>query len=116
MKKLQTTQKSGVEVQKTEQSAAWVLEHLVRPGFPSEIISDSGNRTPLGAGRGTGDMGASLAPQKGSPGSRRPAQQAPGPEGAGGGLFHFKVKICRLWETIFKKVYNLHMPLNGGSS
>ena len=61
MKKLQTTQKSGVEVQKTEQSAAWVLEHLVRPGFPSEIISDSGNRTPLGAGRGTGDMGASLA-------------------------------------------------------
>ena len=116
MKKLQTTQKSGVEVQKTEQSAAWVLELLVRLGFPSEIISDSGNRAPLGAGRGTRDMGASLAQQKGSPGSRRRVQQAPGPEGAGGGLFHFKVKICRLWETIFKKVYNLHMPLNGGSS
>lgn len=116
MKKLQTTQKSGVERQKTEQSAPWVLERLLRIGFPSEIISDSGNGAPLGAGHGTGDMGASLVQQEGSPGSRGGAQQAPGPGGAGGGLFHFKVKICRLWETIFKKVYNLHMPLNGGSS
>lgn len=53
---------------------------------------------------------------KGSPCPRWTAQEAPGPWGSGGGLFHFKVKICRLWETIFKKVYNLHMPLNGGSS
>lgn len=53
---------------------------------------------------------------EGSPWPRWTAQEAPGPWGSGGGLFHFKVKICRLWETIFKKVYNLHMPLNGGSS
>lgn len=101
---------------KQSRDAALVLKHFSWMGFPREIISDPENRAPLGAGHGIGDMGVRPALQKGSPGSHRGAQQAPGPGGAGGGLFRFKVKICRLWETIFKKVYNLHMPLNGGSS
>lgn len=66
-------------------------------------------------GSAVGSRVLSVPGWKDSP-SRSGAQQAPGPRGAGQGLFHFKVKICRLWETIFKKVYNLHMPLNGGSS
>lgn len=82
--------------------------------FPGDYFR-SGERGALrGVGRGLGQTGARESVRRVPHGWT--AQEAPGPWGSGGGLFHFKVKICRLWETIFKKVYNLHMPLNGGSS
>lgn len=115
-KELQTAQKSGYEVQKTAGAPPWFLNSFDGWLFPERLFPILENGVPLGSSRSTGAVGACPALQKGSPRPRRGAQQAPGPEGVSRGLFHFKVKICRLWETIFKKVYNLHMPLNGGSS
>ena len=55
MKKLQTTQKSGVEVQKTEQSAAWVLEHSYQWVFLEKLfqILETGLHWALAAAMGT---------------------------------------------------------------
>lgn len=124
-KKMQTAQNSGSEVQDTERSRRSGSQTPAIDRFPPigyfrswEIRLHRALTKALGVwvrarpcGKGTGHCevrgpGVGVGDKK----------QAPRPGGADGGLFHFKVKICRLWETIFKKVYNLHMPLNGGSS
>lgn len=116
-RELQTAQKSGDEVQKTEQGRRLGSQTLSKDGFfPRDYFRSwkIGFRWAVAAALG---LWVRARPcKKGPPRPHGGAQQAPGPEGVGKGLFHFKVKICRLWETIFKKVYNLHMPLNGGSS
>lgn len=120
-KEMQTAQDSGAEVQETE------LSH--RSGSQTPAIDrfppiDYFRSWEIGLRRAlTKALGIWVRARLCGKGPRAlqgagvgSTQQAPRPGGADGGLFHFKVKICRLWETIFKKVYNLHMPLNGGSS
>lgn len=116
-KGLQTARKSGDKVQKTEQGHLLRSQTLSMGGLsprdyfrPWEVVF----RWAMAAAMG---LWVRARPcRKGPPGLTGERSRRPGPEGVGRGLFHFKVKICRLWETIFKKVYNLHMPLNGGSS
>lgn len=104
----------GVKLGKSTGTLSWG-SNGVWMGFPGDYFR-SGERGLCGALAMALGRWVLEDLSEGSPLPLWTAQDAPGPWGSGGGLFHFKVKICRLWETIFKKVYNLHMPLNGGSS
>lgn len=120
-KEMQTAQNSGGEVQETEQSRRSGSQTPAIDGFLRIDYFRSWEIGLRGALTKALGMWVRARPCRKGPAALRGAgvggtQQAPRPGGADGGLFHFKVKICRLWETIFKKVYNLHMPLNGGSS